>query len=444
MADKFEQHHDVPAGSRPHFGHWIHSYRGTIDAGRKNNALDGPQSGYIPGCAGPGRYPTLEEAKAAAEQLDQATGITWEPDDHLDGAFTLRAGNFVLPSPAGVGEVSWCRVKEYPGCAQRFRGGHAPGACVHGVGANQQHYTCCGRTDVDAECPVKHLPLGVKLITGFLSDAEQRDYVERTLQEPMALKETTLNFLDGRQLVHLPAIKNRANEWLRRLTHGNDHCPFTWANGHFYNGAADWDANELGTQPVHRDRDADVDRTLGVSIGAGMWFHYSLRDETAVKAAGGSAGGAFEHHVHVRSGDALLFDGMTLTHAADNLEPGTEPAWWAEVLDGAGAGHVGNRVDYLPPVGAMRSLPRKHSNCFLSTCLEPDESRRFHDSLEHAVEELKRKCPHAGGITQEESGRFSVRQGKVLKVSAQGESSYLVSERELLDYRPSRLFIGLR
>ena len=308
---------------------------------RQNNAFEGPLSGFIPSYVpNSAEYDTLEDAKAAAQQFDNVGGSTKEPT----GKFTLRAGNALMPSPAGSDEVSWRFIKEYPGCAKRFKGGHNAGQCVHGVGGNQQHYTCCGLTDVNAECPVKHLPLGVKLIKEFLNDAEQRAHVERLLQEPMVTKKGTLNFSPSLTIDKLDVVKNRGNEWLRRLTHGNDHQPFTWSNGHCYNGHSSWDPREVGSQPAHRDRGADVDRTLGISVGASMWFHYSLRDEDEVKREGGSAGGAFEHHVYVQSGDALLFDGMILTHAADHLEPGTEPGWWHEVLDNAGAGHLGNRA----------------------------------------------------------------------------------------------------
>jgi hypothetical protein len=352
--------------------------------------------------------------------------------------FTLRAGNAVLPSPPGTDESSWLHVKEYPGCAQRFKGKCDPGKCVHGVGSNQQHYTCCGQTDKDAECPVKHLPLGVKLIHSFLSDEEQRQYVENLLQEPMVLKEKTLNFTRNDQLadkLREGGVVDRGNEWLRRLTHGNDHHPFAWSHGHFYNGSVEWPPDDLGTQPAHRDRGADVDRTLGVSVGAGMWFHYSLRDVAAINAGGGSAGSAFEHHVYVQSGDALLFDGMTLTHAADNMQPGTEPAWWDRVVADAGRGHAQNSPEMLR---------KKRHNKFLAGYAEPDEGNRHYTRLAHAVDALKRRYPTAGGITQEPDGRFSVRQGIQLKASQVGETSYLVSDTDLKYFKPSRLFIGLR
>jgi hypothetical protein len=216
---------------------------------RQNNAFEGPLSGFIPSYVpNSAEYDTLEDAKAAAQQFDNVGGSTKEPT----GKFTLRAGNALMPSPAGSDEVSWRFIKEYPGCAKRFKGGHNAGQCVHGVGGNQQHYTCCGLTDVNAECPVKHLPLGVKLIKEFLNDAEQRAHVERLLQEPMVTKKGTLNFSPSLTIDKLDVVKNRGNEWLRRLTHGNDHQPFTWSNGHCYNGHSSWDPREVGSQPAHR------------------------------------------------------------------------------------------------------------------------------------------------------------------------------------------------
>ena len=241
----------------------------------------------------------------------------------------------------------------------------------------------------DAECPVKHLPLGVKLIRNFLSDAEQRGYTERLLQEPLVRKQGTLNFQPALSIDKLRSIEQKGNAWLRRLTHGNDWHPFTWSNGHFYNGAPDWAPQELGAQPPHRDTGADVDRTLGVSIGAGMWFHYSLRGVDAVRAGGGAAGGAFEHHVYVQSGDALLFDGMTLTHAADNLQPGTEPAWWGEVVARAGAGNAAGRVQY--------EAPARYPDTYLPQYVEAEPAKRHFPTLARAVGAL-REYPDAAGV----------------------------------------------
>jgi hypothetical protein len=113
------------------------------DRGRNNNAFEGPHPGYIPSYVpDSGRYASLAEAVEAAKGFEHVGGITEEPG----GGFTLRRGNAPLPSPHPE-ERSWRHVKQYPGCCQRFRGRHDAGLCVHGVGENQQHYTCCGLTD---------------------------------------------------------------------------------------------------------------------------------------------------------------------------------------------------------------------------------------------------------------------------------------------------------
>ena len=79
---------------------------------------------------------------------------------------------------------------------------------------------------------------------------------------------------------------------------------------------------------------------MGISVGADMWFYYSQKDVADTKSSDD-----FEHHVLVQSGDALLFDGMTLNHMADNLEASSVPIWWPDVIKEAGAGHCDNKID---------------------------------------------------------------------------------------------------
>ena len=56
-----------------------------------------------------------------------------------------------------------------------------------------------------------------------------------------------------------------------------------------------------------------------------MMFRWSAKEVSDCLAAED-----FDHAVTVENGDAILFDGMSLTHMADGLQPHTVPVWWEE------------------------------------------------------------------------------------------------------------------
>jgi hypothetical protein len=345
----------------PHLGHWIHSYVGQVPTKKGTDFSKEHVGKYLSGYASRTVYKTLQEAQEACIADSSAAGVTKEGGH----AYTVRTDSTTRES--FTNESSWLKTKKYPGCAMKFTGGDGnklwpqQGVCVHGVGGNNLHYTCCGLQDRDSECPVLRLPLGVVLMKNFLSGGISsseaaryqvmvvRSMLQRTREEGAVMHvdrgilgystqaiKTALACAAQGQRTHACLNDHQhqggavdvfsvANKWQQVLSHGSTRSEeFKWANGHFYcNGST-----QSSVQGPHRDTGADIDRTLGISIGSTMTFRWSVKSPEHCRTPED-----FEHSIEVKNGDALLFDGISLTHSADSLQPDTRPGWWDAVID---------------------------------------------------------------------------------------------------------------